>query len=138
MRKVGSLPRSAAVRIGGAAVAMIVVAELAVWLLAPSDEPPQPVSVNETDYFNPSEIERAENFHQGQTWLFFGTLLVADGILVAVAFGRPRVVRRALDGLADKPLRGAAAVGAGVAVVTAVATLPLSIWAHERAVDVGL
>ena len=47
MSKAGSLPRSAAIRIGGAAVAMIVVAELAVWLLAPSDAPPTPLPVDE-------------------------------------------------------------------------------------------
>ena len=35
-------PRSTAARIGGAAVAMVVVAEVAVWLLGPSDEPPEP------------------------------------------------------------------------------------------------
>jgi STE24 endopeptidase len=138
MSKAGSWPRSAAVRIGGAAAAMIVVAELAVWLLAPSDEPPNPLPVNESDYFSATELERAHDFHDGQTWLFLGTLAIEYGVLVTVALGHPRAVRRGLDRFADKPLRGAAVAGAGVAAVTAVATLPLSIWAHERAVDVGL
>jgi Zn-dependent protease with chaperone function len=138
MSKAGSAPRSTAIRIGGAAVAMIVVAELAVLLLAPSDEPPKPVPVSETDYFTAAELDRAHDYRGGQTWLLLGSLVVQGGVLVSIAFGRPRFVRRRLDQLADKPLRGAAVAGATVAVVTAVATLPLSIWSHERAVDVGL
>ncbi len=134
----GSLPRSTAVRIGGAAVAMIVVAELAVWLLSPSDEPPQPLPVNEADYFSQAEIERAQDFGHGQTWLFFGSLAIEAGVLVAFAYGRPQTTRRVLDRFADRPLRGAALAGGGIAVATAVATLPVSIWSHERAVDVGL
>jgi STE24 endopeptidase len=137
MSKAG-LPRSAAVRIGGAAVAMIVVAEIAVWLLSPNDEPPQPLPVNEADYFTPAELERAQDFRDGQTWLILGSLALEAGVLVVVAAGRPRVLRRGLDRFSEKPLRGAAAAGAAVAVATAVATLPVSIWSHERAVDVGL
>ena len=64
--------------------------------------------------------------------------MIEGGILVAIALGRPRPLRRALDRLADKPLRGAAVAGAAVVIAIAVATLPLSIWSHERAVDVGL
>ena len=44
-----SLAGSTAARVGGAAVAMIVVAELAVWLLSPRDEPPEPLPVAEQD-----------------------------------------------------------------------------------------
>jgi STE24 endopeptidase len=138
MRMAGSLPRSTAVRIGGAAVAMIVVAELAVWLLSPTDEPPEPLPVNETDYFSAADLERAQDFGEGQTWLFFGSLAIEAGVLIAFAYGRPQATRRVLDRLADKPLRGAALAGGGIAVATAVATLPVAIWSHERAADVGL
>lgn len=134
----GSLPRSTAARIGGAAVAMIVVAELGVWLLTPGDEPPDPVPVNETDYFSAAELQRAQDFRGGQTWLFFGSLAIEAGVLIAFAYGRPETTRRMLDRLADKPLRGAALAGGAIAVATAVATLPVGIWSHERAVDVGL
>jgi STE24 endopeptidase len=138
MRMAGSLPRSAAVRIGGAAVAMIVVAELAVLLLSPSDEPPEPLPVHETDYFGAAELERAQDFREGQTWLFFGSLAIEAVVLVGFAYGRPQTTRRVLDRFADKPLRGAAVAGGAITVATAVATLPVSIWSHERAVDVGL
>ena len=40
--------RSIAVRVGGAAVAMVIVAELAVWVLSPRDPPPDPVAVSAT------------------------------------------------------------------------------------------
>ena len=138
MRTAGSLPQSAAVRIGGAAVAMIVVAELAVWLLAPGDEPPAPVPVEQAEYFTAAELDRAESFRDGQALLLVGALVIEGGVLVAIAMGRPRRLRRALDGFADRPLRGAALAGAGVAIAITVATLPVSIWSHERAVDVGL
>jgi STE24 endopeptidase len=138
MLTAGSLPRSTAARIGGAAVAMIVVAELAVWLLSPGDEPPDPVPVSETDYFSSAELQRAQDFRDGQTWLFFGSLAIEAAVLIAFAYGRPETTRRVLDRLADKPLRGAALAGGTIAVATAVATLPVGIWSHERAVDVGL
>lgn len=119
-------------------MAMIVVAELAVWLLSPADEPSQPVAVAASDYFTAAEIERAEDFRDGQALLLVGSLLIQGGVLIAVVFGHPRFLRRSLDALAEKPLRGAAVAGAAIVTVTAVATLPVSIWSHERAVDVGL
>ncbi len=138
MSKAGSLPRSSAIRIGGAAVAMVVVAELAVWLLAPGDAPPEPLPVDESQYFTAAELDRAQDFRDGQARLLIGALVIEGGVLVALALGRPRRWRRALDRLADKPLRGAAVAGAGVVIAIAVVTLPVSIWSHERAVDVGL
>ncbi len=132
------LPRSTAARIGGAAVAMIVVAEAAVWLLGPRDQPPNPVPVAESDYFNPAELERAEDYRQGQRLLMIAGILVEAAVLVAVALGRPAPVRRWLDRLSGRPLLGAAAAGGGIAVLTTVVTLPVSLASHERAVDVGL
>ena len=65
-------------------------------------------------------------------------LAVEGAVLVAVAFGRPAPVRRRLDRLGRRPVLGAAAAGAGVSLLTTVATLPVSLISHERAVDVGL
>ncbi len=138
MSEAGFWPRSNAMRIGGAAVAMILVAELALWLLAPSDAPPKPFAVDETQYFTATEIDRAEAFRNGQARLLIASLLIEAGVLVGLVFGRPRRLRRVLDGLAGRPLRGAAIAGAAIAVAITVATLPVSIWSHERAVDVGL
>ena len=138
MRLAGRMPRSTAVRLGGAAVAMILAAEAAVWLLAPRDTGPEPVAVSESDYFSAPELERADDFRTGQRWLLFAGLGVEGAVLVAVALGRPRALRRGLEAMAARPLRGAAVAGASVAALTQVGLLPVSIAAHERAVDVGL
>lgn len=138
MRLAGSVPRSAAVRIGGAAVAMILVAEVAVWVLSPGEERPSPAAVAEGDYFGDAELATARDYRSGQRWLMFAGLAVESGVLLLVALGRPRAVRRGLERLGRCPVLGAAAAGAGVAVLTGLATLPTRLAAHERAVDAGL
>ncbi len=130
--------RPTAVRVGGAAVAMILVAEVAVWLLSPRDEPPDPVPVAEGDYFSAAELDRAHDFRVPQRWIGIAGLAVEGAVLVAVAFGRPAVLRRALERLAARPLAGAAVAGASVALLTTVAAIPLGLISHERAVDAGL
>jgi STE24 endopeptidase len=117
---------------------MIVVAEAAVWLLSPRDEPPDPIPVAETDYFGQAELERARDYRSGQRWLALAGLALEGALLVALASGRPARVRRALDRLADRPLRGAALAGAGIALLTQAVTLPARLIAHERAVDAGI
>ncbi|MDX6581347.1 MAG: endopeptidase [Solirubrobacterales bacterium] len=133
-----SLPRSTVARVGGAAVAMILVAEAAVWLLSPRDRPPDPVPVAESDYFSPAELERAHDYRDPQRPLLFAGLAVEVAILTVVALGRPAALRRALERLAARPLPGAAVAGAGFAILTTAASLPLSLVSHERAVDAGL
>jgi STE24 endopeptidase len=130
--------RGRALRIGLSAIAMIVVAEGAVWLLRPRESPIEPATVAEGDYFTAAQLDRARDYRDGQLWLFGAGLLAEGAVLVAVALGRPGAARRALDRLAGRPVLGGAAVGAGLSVAIAVATLPPGIWAHERAVDVGL
>jgi STE24 endopeptidase len=130
--------RSTAVRLGGAAVAMVLVAEAAVWLLSPRDEPPDPVPVAETDYFSVAEIVRAEDFRSGQRALFLGGLALEGAVLLLIALGRPPSVRRWLDRRARRPYLGAALAGGGVAALTQLVTLPSALIGHERAVDVGL
>jgi STE24 endopeptidase len=125
-------------RVGGAAVAMVVVAELAVWLLSPRDQPPEPLPVAEQDYFGGAQLDRAHAYRDGQRWLLLAGLGIEGAVLLAVALGRPAPVRRGLDRLAARPIAGAAAAGAGVALLTSAATLPTRLIAHERAVDVGL
>jgi STE24 endopeptidase len=125
-------------RVGGAAVAMVVVAELAVWLLSPRDQPPEPLPVSEQDYFGAAQLDRAHAYRDGQRWLLLAGLGIEGAVLLAVALGRPAPVRRGLDRLAARPIAGAAAAGAGVALLTSSATLPTRLIAHERAVDAGL
>jgi STE24 endopeptidase len=121
-----------------AAVAMVIVAEGAVWLLRPRDEPPDPAAVEVSDYFDPAAVERAEDFRRGQLILLAGGLAVQGVALGALALGRPAAAGRILERLGVRPVAGAAAAGAGISVVLVVATLPLDLWSHERAVDAGV
>src|SRR5215208_500432 len=132
------LPRSRGARIGALAVAVVLVAEGAVWLLRPGEDPIEPVSVSEGDHFSQAEIERARDYRSGQRLLFVVGLGAQGALIVALALGRPRSARRGLERLAERPLLGAAAAGAGISVAFAVVALPAQVWAHERSVDVGL
>jgi STE24 endopeptidase len=131
-------PRSTGARVAGAAVAMLLVAEGAVWLLGPREEIPDPIPVDATQYLPAGEIERAEGYRSGQRWLMIGGIGVEGAVLAAIALGRPRRVRDLLDGLGRRPIAGAAAAGALIAITTTLVTLPTRIAAHEGAVDVGL
>jgi STE24 endopeptidase len=131
-------PGSRALRIGVTAVAMVLVAEGAVWLLRPRDRPIQPVSVPEGRYFTPAEIERGRSFSEGQLWLFVAALGAQGVVLVSLALGHPRAVRRRLERLGARPVLGAALAGAGLSVTLGIAALPAGIAAHERAVDYGI
>ncbi len=124
-------------RVGAVAVAAVVVAEAAVWLLRPKPSV-DPVSVPERSYFSAAEVRRASDFRDGQRLLFFGGLAVEGGVLVALALARPAPLRRALDRAGRRPVLGGAAVAGAISVTLAVTALPLSAIAQRRAVDVGL
>src|SRR5205809_244383 len=106
--------RKPAWRVGAAAVAMVIVAEAAVWLLRPRETPIQPVPVSEGDYFTPAQIDRAQDYSGGQLLLGLAGLGAEGAVLVAVSLGRPRAARRALERLGARPVRGAAIAGAGL------------------------
>jgi Zn-dependent protease with chaperone function len=125
-------------RLGAAAVAAVIVAEAAAWLLRPRDDTIEPVTVAERDYFSEAQIERAQDYNSGQRLLFFATIAIEGSLLVVLAVGRPRFVRRRLGGLARRPLLGAAAAGAALSLTLTVATLPTAAIAHERSVDYGI
>ena len=127
-----------AVRIAGVGLAALAVAAGAVWALSPSDDAPDPVDVSEKSYFSAEESERAADFRGGQRALGLASLVVEFGLLAALALWRPPPLRRALDAAGRRPLLGGAAVAAGISLTLTIAGLPLSAWAHERAVDIGL
>jgi len=129
---------SQAARAGLCFAALIVVAEGAVLLLAPSEDgiPPQPVAAGEI--FDPAAIERASDFRDGQRLLLVGGLAAQALVVGALAIGRPRAARDALGALSGRGLLGAAAAGAAIVVVTELVAFPTSLAAHERSVDVGL
>jgi Zn-dependent protease with chaperone function len=125
------------VRLGVTAVAAVVVAEAAAWLLRPRDIE-QPVQINENAYFPHAELTKARDFASGQRLILVGGLLAEGAVLVLLATGRPAVARRALERLGARPVLGGAAAAAGLSIAVAVTTVPFGIWAHERSVDVGL
>ena len=54
--------KSFPLRVGATAVAMVVVAEAAVWLLRPREDPIAPAQVSESDYFTATQIQRGEDY----------------------------------------------------------------------------
>jgi STE24 endopeptidase len=124
-------------RIGATAVAAVVVAEAAAWLLRPRDVV-EPVDADEGAFFTDSELERAREYRSGQRLIFVGSLAAEGVLLVLLATGRPAPVRRGLERLGERPVLGGAAAAAGLSVAVAVVTLPFGIASHERSVDVGL
>ena len=131
----GSAPRW--LRIGATAVAAVVVAEAAAWLLRPRDVI-EPVHADEGAFFTQEEIAEARDYRSGQRLIFVGSLAAEGVLLVLLASGRPAPVRRGLERLGERPVLGGAAAAAGLSVAVAVVTLPFGIASHERSVDVGL
>jgi STE24 endopeptidase len=125
------------VRVGVTAVAAVAIAELAAWALRPRHVI-EPVSVDESAYFTPAQLERARDFRSGQRLLLVGTLVAQGGVLVLLAAGRPRWARRALERAGGRPVLGGAAAAAGLLVAVELAALPFGIAAQQRALDVGL
>ena len=125
------------VRLGVTAVAAVVVAEAAAWLLRPRDIE-QPVHADESAYFSQEELTKARDYASGQRLILVGSLVAEGVVLVLLATGRPAVTRRALERVAARPVLGGAAAAAGLSAVVAVVTVPFGVWAYERSVDVGL
>ena len=125
-------------RIGAVAVAAVIVAEAAVWLMRPRGPVVDPAPVSERAYFSQAEIDRGTDFRSGQRLIAIGTLAVEGGLLLALAIWRPAPLRRGLRRASRRPLLGAAALGAGISLSLTLVALPLGALAHERARDVGL
>ncbi len=126
------------VKLGVTAIAAVLVAEGAVWLLRPRDEIVEGAAVAEQAYFPKEQLERARAYRRDQRVIFAGTLATQGVLLLLLASGRPAPVGRALERAGGRPLRGAALAGAGISLGLAAATLPFGIASHERAVDAGL
>lgn len=129
---------SRALRLGATALAAVIVAEAAVWLLRPRDGTVEGPKAPEHAYFTDGQIEKAQDYRDGQRNLMLAGIAVEAGVLVLLVSGRPRVAMRLLERAGGRPILGAAAVGAGLSVGLGLAGLPLGVIAHDRAVDVGL
>src|SRR3954451_21265957 len=84
--------------LGATAVAAVVVAEAAAWLLRPR-EIEQPVSADEHAYFSSEELAKESEYSSDQLLILVGSLLAEGAVLVLLATGRPGVSRRALERL---------------------------------------
>jgi len=107
-------------------------AELGVRLLAPRERLPPPAAVRLLDYFSEAEIERGRRFARPQRALALSRAGVQLAGLVGVVAGLRR--RRPAGGGAA----AGAATGAGLALASTLAALPLSALSRRRAVAVGL
>lgn len=130
--------RSAPFRLVILALAMVAVAELILLPLAPGQAGIKPVQIDPSAYFGQAAIDRACDYASGQRLLGYGGLLVQLLAAGALAFGRPRFLRRLFERMAARPLLGAAAAGAIVYLIADLATIPAGIAGHERAVDYGI
>jgi len=116
----------------------VVAAGAATLILRPRSGLIEPAAVDPKAYFSAADLERAADFRGLQRVIGLGSLAVSAGTLAVLALRPPLPVRVLLDRAGARPLLGAAAVGAGLSLVLVATGLPLSLWAHERAVDVGL
>jgi STE24 endopeptidase len=111
-----------------------VAAAAATLILRPRSGLIQPAPVDVKAYFSAAELSRAHDYTHTQRLIGLAGLAVSGGTLALLALRPPR----ALDRLARRPLLGAAAAGAGISVALVATGLPLSAWAHDRAVEFGL
>lgn len=143
-------------RLGATAIAALIVAEGAAWLLRPR-EVIEPAEVDESAYFPGQEITEAREYRSGQRLLLVGSLAAQGVVLLVLVAGRPeppakrrgamdrpsaglpvQLARRLLERAGERPVLGGAAVAAGLFGALSVVALPFEVAAHERAVDVGL
>jgi STE24 endopeptidase len=116
----------------------IVAAGAATFALRPRNGVLDPAPVAATDYFSPSELDRAHEFRDPQRLLALGGLAVSGATLTWLAVRPPRRLRRALERGRRRPILAAAAGGAALSVVLVAVELPLAAVGEQRARDFGL
>src|SRR5918994_2837684 len=87
-RPMGAGSSSKWLRLGATAVAAVVVAEAAAWLLRPR-EIEEPVHAGENAYFSQEELTKARDYASGQRLILVGSLVAEGAVLVVLAAGRP-------------------------------------------------
>jgi STE24 endopeptidase len=116
-------------RLPAAAIAAVVVAEVAVLLLRPKERYPV-VHAEPRAYFSAAELERAVSFRRGQLALFGARTALELVVLVVAVQYAPTATRR--------PIVIGAAAAASITLATTVIGLPTRVAAAQRAKDVGL
>ena len=121
-----------------ALVATAVAAGTATLLLRPRSGLIDPAAVDATAYFSQAQLDRAEDFRSIQRMIFMGQIALSGVTLAFLALRPPARFAGFLERLGARPLIGGAVAGASLSLILAAVGLPLGLWAHERAVDVGL
>jgi len=116
----------------------VAAAGAATLILRPRSGLIEPAAIDPQAYFSAAELERAGDFRGVQRLIGMGSLALSAGTLAILALRPPARVERILARAGARPVIGGALAGAGLSLVLVAAELPLSLWAHERAVDVGL
>ncbi len=119
-------------------VLTVAAASAATLILRPRSGLIEPVAIDPQAYFSAAELERAADFRGVQRLIGLGTLIVGAGTLAILALRPPARTERILARAGAHPVIGGALAGAGISLVLVLVGLPLSVWAHERSVDVGL
>lgn len=130
--------QSRGLRVVLAALLVVIVAELAVWLLSPEADFPDPLPVAEERFFDSAELATARDYRTEQRNLFLIRFGLQIALLIGLALGWPRVARRALEVLGRRPVLGGALAGAAISLALALVALPPAVLAHSNAVDVGV
>jgi STE24 endopeptidase len=118
------------------AIAVAVVSTgAATFLLWPRNGVIDPATVDAKSYFTAFQLDRAEDFRSVQRLIGLGELVLGTGTLALLVWRPPR---RAIERITSRPILGAAVAGAGISLLLVAVDLPLSAWAHQRDVDIGL
>lgn len=132
------LMRRRSVRIALLTVALAGSVAIATVALAPSGPEFERPELDARDYFSQGHLDRAGEFRSGQLALALSALAVQLGVLLSLALASGRRWRALIGWATERGLAGAGALAVLMSLTVALAVLPLGIWAHERAVDVGL
>jgi STE24 endopeptidase len=125
-------------RVPQAVVFASAAAGLATLALRPRNGLIEPAPVEPREYFSSEEIDRARAYQRPQRLLGLAGMALDGAALTLLALVPPRPVRSALDRAARRPLRGAAALGAGLSLGFGALGLPLAAIRHRRAVKAGI
>ncbi len=123
------------------ALAAVIFAFLVGWAVGPGSPPIDFETADPATYFErsgPDGIETAEQYRSRSRLIALLAIVSQVGLLALLALYRGPPMRRLLDRASRHPLRGAAAIGALVAVALALVGLPAALLSFDLGRDYGL
>jgi STE24 endopeptidase len=119
----------------------VLVGFLAAWVIGPGGPPvpvDRPAAERTVERADPAGSARAGQYRSRSRELALASLAVQFGVLAFLVLYRGRPVRNLLDRASSRPVRGAAGIGALLALVLAAAGLPVAYLSFEHGRDYGL